>query len=200
VRIVAAETGDHDFLLIGAVVAVGVLQEQNVRRVRHPHAAMTDRDSRRNVQAFGKDGDFVDAAVVIGIFQDLNAVAPGPRFAARVFEAFRDPNTAAFVEGHRDRIHQVGLGGHDFHGEARWHRHLGDRFLGRQRRPRGRVLIVRNRSVALRGLRRNLTGDDQGEQSNPAKEEHDRRSMAEKWDALTRRERLFCVKFAPVAT
>ena len=38
----AAEAGNHDFAPVGAAVAVGILHEEDVGRVRHPHAAMAD--------------------------------------------------------------------------------------------------------------------------------------------------------------
>ena len=71
VRVGAAKAGDDDLALVGPTVAVGVLQEEDVGRVGHPHAAVTHGDARGNVQPFGKHRDLVDATVVVGVFQNL---------------------------------------------------------------------------------------------------------------------------------
>ena len=74
---------------------------------------------------------------------------PGPGRAAGIFEALGDPDPAALVEGHRDRVDDVGLGGDQLDLKAGRDGHRPDRLGRRSRRVRAPVLAVRNR---LRGL------------------------------------------------
>ena len=59
---------------VGLAVAVGVVQEEDVGRVRDPDAAVADGDARGDVQALGEDGELVGLAVAVGVFEDLDAV------------------------------------------------------------------------------------------------------------------------------
>ncbi len=78
VRVVAAEAGDDDLARVGQAVAVGILEEEDVRRVGDPHAAGADGDARGDVQAVGEDGELVGLAVAVGVLQDLDAVLARP--------------------------------------------------------------------------------------------------------------------------
>ena len=96
-------------LRVGLAVAVGVLQEEDVRRVGDPDAAVADGDAGGDVQPLGEDRELVGLAVAVGVFENLDAVAARARLAARIFEAFGDPDPAALVEGHGHRIDDVRL-------------------------------------------------------------------------------------------
>ena len=76
-----------------------------------PHAAVADGDARRDIQPLGEDGDLVDAAVAVGVFQHFDPVASRARLGSRIFEAFGDPDPPPFVERHGDGVDEVGLGG-----------------------------------------------------------------------------------------
>ena len=54
----------------------------------------------------------------------LTRSRPGPGLASRVFQALGDPDPPALVEGHRDRVDDVGLAGDDLDGEPLGHGHL----------------------------------------------------------------------------
>ena len=82
---------------------------------------------------------------------------PSPSLESRIFETLGDPDSTAIVERHRHRIDQVGLGRHQLDTKARRDRHLGDRFLWRQRRAGRSILIMGHRagrSVGRKRLRR----------------------------------------------
>src|SRR5262245_35429527 len=72
-----AEPGNDDFGLVGPTVPIRVLHEEHVWRIGDPNAAVADRDSRRNIEPFGKNSDLVDSPVAVGVFQQLHSVAPG---------------------------------------------------------------------------------------------------------------------------
>src|SRR5207248_11490686 len=95
VRVVAAEAGDDDLGLADRLAVGADLVEEDVRRVGDPDAAVADRDARGDVQSLGEDGDLVDLAVAVGVFEDLDAVASGAGGATRILEALGDPDAAA---------------------------------------------------------------------------------------------------------
>jgi hypothetical protein len=146
----AAETAEEHGLAVGAIVAVAVLQEEEVRGVGDVDAAVADGDAAGDVEALGEDLDLVDASVAVAVLQDLHAVAAGPRLAARVLEALGDPDAAARVEGHGHRVGDLRLRGGELDAEAGRHRDLLARLLRRERRPGRTVLVVRD---ALRSQR-----------------------------------------------
>ena len=113
VGIVSAPAGEEDFGLVGFQIAIGVLQEEQIRRVTDPDPAVSDVDPRRDVEPLGKDRDLIDLAVLIGVFQDLDPVAARPGLAARVFKAFRHPEPTLLVDAHGDGIHDLWLAGDD---------------------------------------------------------------------------------------
>ena len=137
-RVIAAKAGDDDLAPVGAAVAIGVLQEEDVRRVGHPHATGADGDARRDIQIVGKDGKAVGPAVVVGVFENLDPVPAGPRLLARVFQAFGNPHPATLVKGHGHRVDDVGLGRHQFDLKALGHCHFRDRFGRRYAGPGAR--------------------------------------------------------------
>ena len=128
--VVAAEAGHDDFAGVSLAVAVSILQKKDVGRIGDPDPSVADGDSRGDIEAVGKDRETVGLAVAVGIFEDLDAIATWSGLAPRVFEAFGDPDPASLVEGHRDGIDDVGLGGDQFDLKARGNGHRFDR-LGR---------------------------------------------------------------------
>ena len=105
----------------------------------------------------------VELAVAVGVLEDQDAVADGVLpGSARAFVrvALGDPEPPALVEGHRDRLRHVGLGGEERGLEAVGNAEQFERLL----RTKGDVLrvlgVLRSLGVA-RGI---LEGaEDQGE-------------------------------------
>ena len=126
-------------------LAVLLAQEEQVGRVEHPHAAVTDRHAGGDVQPFGEDGDLVRAAVA--------------RPCLRESSRDRDP-TPAGLRGYsmlsviqmRPRSSKVIAMGLTMSGslatsstrEALGHRHLAEGFLRRVRLVRRLVLPMRD--------------------------------------------------------
>ena len=137
----AAEAGRDDLAGVGLAVAVGVAEEEDVGRVGDPDAAVADGDARGDVEALGEDREPVGLAVAVGVLEDLDAVAARSGGAAGIFEALGDPDPPALVEGHGDRVDDVGLGGDDLDAESRRHGHGADR-LGRRSRRVGRPVLA----------------------------------------------------------
>ena len=103
------------------VVAVAVRKEEQPRRAQQPNAAETQLDAGEHLHAVGEDGSPVELAVAIGVFKDQDAVALGevePLGPLGVRVVLGDPEPAARVPGHRDRVSNVGLGGEDRDVEA----------------------------------------------------------------------------------
>lgn len=160
----AAEAGDDDLGLAGlAVGADGV--EEDVGGVGHPDAAVAGGDAGGDVQPVGEDGDALHGAVAVGVLEDLDAIAADAGGAARILQAFDDPDAALLVEGHGDGVDQVRLAGDDLDGEAGGDGHLADRFLRRQGRAGRSVLTPRQRLGRLTRRR----GEGQREQRPDAK-------------------------------
>ena len=125
VRVVAAEAGDDDLAAC-----------RPCRRRRCPCRNRMSGElatqtppwptamPRGDVQPLGEDGDLVDLAVAVGVFQDLDAVAARAGGLARVFEALGDPDAAPLVERHRDRVDDVRLARDELDREPRRDRHL----------------------------------------------------------------------------
>ena len=70
VRVARAPAGEQHFAHIGHVVAVGVLEEQRLRRFLHDHAAVAKADAGGNAELVGKDGELVGPAVAVGVFAE----------------------------------------------------------------------------------------------------------------------------------
>ena len=145
VRVVTSEAGNnHLSRAVGNRIAISIRHEQDVRRIRDPHAAMSDSDSAGDIEAIQKDRHLVGLAVTSGVFQNFDTVTAGARFAAGIFERLGNPEPPAFVDRHRDRVYDVWFRGDDLDREAFGHGHLFDGFLGRQRRSWRFVMTARN--------------------------------------------------------
>ena len=116
VRILDAEAGDDDLTDVGLVVAVGVLEEDEVRGLRDDHAAVGEDEARRDVELIGEDRELVCLAVTVGVFADLDAVVTLLLVflhAVRVVGGLADPEAATGVPSERDGLHDVRLGGEE---------------------------------------------------------------------------------------
>ena len=109
----SAKAGDDDFLSIRFAIAIRVLNKQDVGGIRDPDTTMSDRDTAGDVESLHKCGEPIGSAITIGIFQNFDPIFAGPRFATGIFERLGDPETASFVDGHRDGVDDIGLGGDD---------------------------------------------------------------------------------------
>ena len=110
VRIVGIETVQQDFPAIGPVVAVIVGQQHQVGLLRDVDAFGREFESEREVQPVGEHRHAVRPAVAVRVLEDQElvvgfAVAGAPMGVRR---RHRDPEAAAVVERHLDRIAQFG--------------------------------------------------------------------------------------------
>ena len=116
VGVIGAPAAEEDFLFIGNVITVGVLQEKGVRCLVENDATVREGEGGGDVELVGEDGDFVAFAVAIGVFKNLE------RIIARVFAAhfigvvdgLENPEAAAVVPLHPDGINDVRFGGEKF--------------------------------------------------------------------------------------
>ena len=94
---------------IGLVVAVGVLEEHQVRLLSDVNPAVAEFDSGRDVKLVGENRLFVGFTVAVGILEDQDLVVD--RLAGQVHRIRghrRDPEPPLGVEGHLDRLLEVG--------------------------------------------------------------------------------------------
>ena len=111
-----APAGHDDLTDVGLVVAVGVLEEDEVRGLGDDHAAVGEDEAGRDVELVGEDRELVGLAVAVGVFADLDGVVALLLVfhdAVRVVAGLGDPEAAAGVPGERDRLHDVRLGGEE---------------------------------------------------------------------------------------
>ena len=76
-----------------------------------------EHDGGRDAEVFGEHGEFVSSAVAVGVFADADAVAAfsGRLELVRVVDRFANPQAAALIPIHRDRLAgEVVLGGEQF--------------------------------------------------------------------------------------
>ena len=109
VAVLGAEAVQDDAPLVGAVVAVGVLQEHQVRLLRDVDAAVAEGEAGRDVEPIGEDLDLVGAAVAVGVLEDDQLVVRRlVRTDVRIGGRGQHPQPSARVEGHRQRVGQLG--------------------------------------------------------------------------------------------
>ena len=102
----------HDRLTIGDEVAVGIGNEEQLRRTGHPDAAVTDRDRGEAFALVPENGAFVRLPVAVRVLEDGDPVVQLEVPAARVFGegvTLRDPEAALLVEGDPDRLTHLRL-------------------------------------------------------------------------------------------
>ena len=123
VRVVEAPAVEqHDWL---ARLVVRVLRDEEKFRSRaDPDAAVADFDAGDEIESVLEDRDLGVTAVLLHVFQNQDAIGAGTvGTLLRVGHAFHDPEAATFVEAHRDRLDDLGLGGDKRDLEARGERH-----------------------------------------------------------------------------
>ncbi len=90
-----------------------------MRRGADPDAAEADLEAAHEVEALEEDRSPVETPVAIGVLEDQDAVlafALGRPFGIAV--SLRDPEPAAIVDRHGDRLVNVRLAREEFHREA----------------------------------------------------------------------------------
>ena len=111
-----APAGQDDLTDVGFVVTIGVLEEDEVRCLRHDHAAVGEDEAGRNVEFIGEDRELVGLAVAVSVFADLDAVVALLLVflhAVRVVRGLTDPKAAAGIPGERNRLRDVRLRGEE---------------------------------------------------------------------------------------
>ena len=110
VGVVVVEAAEDDFSGVGAVVAVGVLEEDEVGSLGDIDAFGSELEAGGEVEVVGEDGFFVGATVRVGVFEDDEFVVwfPVAGFVVWVGRHGGDPEAAAVVEGHLDGVGEVG--------------------------------------------------------------------------------------------
>ena len=126
-RVPAVELDDG--LAVGPVIAVAVGDEEQVRRGAHPHPAKAQLDPGEVGPLIVKDRPAIEPAVVIGVFEDQDPVlAARASQPDRVGVVLDDPEPPLVIDGHGDRLDDVGLGGEQADGETLGQRDPPDRF------------------------------------------------------------------------
>ena len=120
---------------VGPVVAVAVGDEDQVGRGADPDPAEPQRDAGVVGPSVGKDGPAIEAAVAVGVLEDQDAIpAARPAQPDRVRVVLDHPEPPPVVDGHGDRLDDVGLGGGESDPEPGRHR---DPLRGLRGRGRG---------------------------------------------------------------
>ena len=123
VRVLEAPAVEQHDRIAGLVVSI-LRNEEELWSRADPDAAVADFDARDQVESFLEDRDLSVGAVLLHVFQDQDTVGALPvRTLLRIRHPLHDPETAAFVEAHRDRLHDLGFGGDERDLKARRERH-----------------------------------------------------------------------------
>lgn len=125
-----AEGAEEDGAFVADAVAIGIVEEPDVRDAPCDAAGFVGDDAGGDVEAIGKDGAFVGAAVLVGVFEDDDGVlAIADAGALRVFPAIAwggvwifvaagNPCAAFFVEGDVHGFVDLGFCGEELDVEA----------------------------------------------------------------------------------
>ena len=145
-HLVGIEAVEDDFrFAVRFIVAVFVGEKEDVRRACGPHAAEAELDTGKLAGAVPKDFSFIENTIMIGILKNDDAILELKfeiRFALGVRVTLGDPQPAACVPRHVDRLLYHRLGGGELHAEAFRHRHC-LQCLGRRQEWRGDLLGVK---------------------------------------------------------
>ena len=116
------------------IVAIGVRDEDEIRRSSEVDAAVSDRDTRSEGDFIVKEFFGVKDAVAIGVLENLDSAElfVFVRPPVDVVIVFYNPNASARIESKGDGFADVRLGGIDRNVESVRDGHIGDRFLGRE--------------------------------------------------------------------
>ena len=113
VGIADSPPGEEHLLHVGPAVAVGVFEKERIGRLQDDHAAVEWQQAGGDIQSLGKDRELVGAAVGVGVFADRDPVAALaiPPLGIGIIRALGDPQPAAMVPVHAERLVDLGLGG-----------------------------------------------------------------------------------------
>ena len=142
----------HPRRSVGNVVAVAIGHEEQSWWAHQPHAAEPDLHARQLLEVVEKHLSFVGLAVAVAVGEDEHPVAEPGVHLDRTFGigvVFRNPEPAAGIPGHGDRVLHVWFGGE--HADMKPSRHV-DRGSGLAggKRHRGRIFFtVERRRKAL---------------------------------------------------
>ena len=75
VPVLAAETGEHDTPRVRFVVAVGIAEVEQMWLLADVDAVIAAKDGGGEIEALDEDGALVGLPVVVGVFEDDDAVA-----------------------------------------------------------------------------------------------------------------------------
>ena len=109
------ETVEHDLGGTGGLVAVHG-DEEEIGRAQRIHAAEAALDAGEHLDLVREDGPLIEFAVMVSILEDDDPVAQAEveaLLAVRVGIVLGNPEAAAFIPAHRDRLTDVRLGGEE---------------------------------------------------------------------------------------
>ena len=107
-RVADREPGEQRLAAVGDVVAVGVLEKEDVGRRGHQHAATPGQDRGRMLKPGGEERHRFVVAVAVGVVEQLHpAERPRPLGTHRVVSHLDHVHPAVGVEGNRYRVHDV---------------------------------------------------------------------------------------------
>ena len=165
---------------VGLVVAVGVLQSDQLASLRDDDAAVHEDQAAHDTQLVGEDRRPVGAAVVVGVLQNFDDVVALAVLlqVVRIVLRLGNPQPAARVPGHRFRVPgDQRLGGEQLQLEPRRDLEVLRRLARRERLLQSRrgtpAFVVRDRDDAVgvaerrelerRELRRDMRSDGPGD-------------------------------------
>ena len=96
---------------------------------------MAQGDAGGNVETLCENRGLIGFAIAVGVLENFDPIAALTRSQSGVFDAFSDPNAAALVETHGDRIHQHGFACDQVDLEALGNFHLANGLGWLQGRP-----------------------------------------------------------------
>ena len=99
-----APAGKDHRPFVGDIVPRGVLEKDSLGSILHQHPATGEDERGGNREFLGEDGELVGPPVAVGVFTDLDLVAPLPAGLefVRVVEGFTKPEAAPFIPVHGD--------------------------------------------------------------------------------------------------
>ena len=103
------EAFEDDFLFIRHIIAIGVGEEQHLRRGSHEDAVAPRRDTRRVAQVFREDLRVIGATIAVGVAQQPDRATGFALDAVRIIAHLHDIGVAIGSEAESDRIDDVGL-------------------------------------------------------------------------------------------
>ncbi len=106
-RVGRIQPAEEDLLRVVLIVAVGVLQEHQIRRLCEDHAAIPELETSGVVEVAGEHGPSVGLAIAIRVFEDQQFVIhPRLGLPMRVVLPGGDPKPASGIEGELNGVHQ----------------------------------------------------------------------------------------------